>query len=157
MKTAEDILNEKGRDIISVPVDATVMDALRVMNEHKIGAIVVQDGDEYVGIWTERDLLEDSLKDGFDLRTARIRDCMTTGLKSAPHDATCFALSDKFLGIRLRHLLIERDGRYVGLISTGDVIKANLMEKTRELRQLNAMVGWEYYENWRWKQQGKGS
>jgi hypothetical protein len=51
----------------------------------------------------------------------------------------------------LRHLLIEKNGEFIGVLSSGDVMKANLNEKTKELEELNAMVSWEYYENWRWK------
>ena len=60
-------------------------------------------------------------------------------------------LKDKFLGLKLRHLLIEKEGKYIGLLSIGDVIKASIQEKDQELKNLNAMVSWEYYENWRWK------
>ena len=76
---------------------------------------------------------------------------MTTGLKSAPASDTVYMLKDKFLGLKLRHLLIEKEGKYIGLLSIGDVIKASIQEKDQELKNLNAMVSWEYYENWRWK------
>jgi signal-transduction protein with cAMP-binding, CBS, and nucleotidyltransferase domain len=76
---------------------------------------------------------------------------MSTGLKSATHTDTVYMLKDKFLGLRLRHLLIEKEGKYIGLLSTGDIIKASLREKDLELKDLNAIVSWEYYENWRWR------
>ena len=75
---------------------------------------------------------------------------MTTGLLSAPHDNSCYELLDKFLGMRLRHLLITKDDKYIGLVSIGDVIKSCLQAKDDELRKLNKFVSWEYYENWRW-------
>jgi len=89
--------------------------------------------------------------EGFIPNSAIIGDYMNTGLQSAPHTSTIYNLMDKFLGKRLRHLLIEKDGKYIGLLSAGDVSKAQLADKTEELTKLNAMVGWEYYENWRWK------
>ena len=150
MKTAEEMLNEKSLGMITVPKDATVNEAIKVMNENKIGAILVKDGEDIVGIWTERDLLRNALDDNFDRKTALIGDYMTTGLKSAQHNETLYQLQDKFLGMRLRHLMIEKDGKYVGMISTGDVMKTVLNEKEKELKQLNAMTSWEYYDNWRW-------
>lgn len=151
MKTADDILKEKNRDMISVNADTSVIDAVKIMNENNIGAILIKKENEIIGIWTERDLLKNSLREGFNPATAVIGDYMNTGLQSAAHTSTIYQLMDKFLGRRLRHLLIEKDGRYIGLLSAGDVSKAQLADKTEELQKLNAMVGWEYYENWRWR------
>ena len=151
MKTAADILNEKNRDILSVSSDALIMDALKIMVKNKIGAIIVKDENEIVGIWTERDLMNDALNEEFSPRTAKIKDYMTTKLLSAPHTASIYQLNDLFLGRRLRHLLIEKDGVFIGVISTGDVIKATLQEKSDELQSLNAIYHWEYYEDWKWR------
>ena len=151
MKTAEQMINEKGNHLISVSPNTSVYDALRLMIEKQIGAILVKKGDEIVGIWTERDLMRNTVTAGFDAQKAKIGDYMTTGLKSAPASDTVYMLKDKFLGLKLRHLLIEKEGKYIGLLSIGDVIKASIQEKDQELKNLNAMVSWEYYENWRWK------
>jgi signal-transduction protein with cAMP-binding, CBS, and nucleotidyltransferase domain len=149
MKTAEEILKEKARDIISVTPDTSIEEALQLMVYHKIGAILIKDGEAITGIWTERDLMEDVLQKGFDIRQSHIGDYMTTGLLSAPHTDTCYELMDKFLGMRLRHLLIEKNGHYIGMLSAGDVMKETLLEKTREYETLNFEVSWDYYENWR--------
>ncbi len=85
MKTAEEILQEKARDIISVTPDTTIEEALQLMSYHKIGAILIKEGEHIVGIWTERDLMRNVLSPGFDIRQARIGDYMTTNLLSAPH------------------------------------------------------------------------
>ncbi|QHT66578.1 CBS domain-containing protein [Rhodocytophaga rosea] len=149
MKTAEEVLRENAREIISVIPDTTIYDALQKMVHHKIGAILVKEDNEIVGIWTERDLMHDVLREDFNIRTARIGDYMTTGLLSAPHTDSCYELMDKFLGMRLRHLLIEKNGEYIGMLSSGDVMKETLREKTREYETLNFEVSWDYYENWR--------
>ena len=150
MKTAEDVLNEKGKEIFSVPKEATVFDALKVMNEKKIGAILVKDENEYVGIWTERDLMKNTIIENFDPKSAKMVDQMNTGLKFCEHNNTVYQLQDKFLGMRLRHLLIQKEGKFIGLLSAGDVMKTILNEKEKELEDLNAIASWEYYENWRW-------
>ena len=151
MMTAEDIVNEKGNDIIAIGADATVHMALLTMINSNVGAILVEKDGEITGIWTERDLMRDTVKAGFDPATSLIGDYMISPLISAPHNDSVFNLMDKFLGLRISHLLIEKDGDYIGLLSVGDVMKATLQTKTDELKALNAMVSWDYYEDWRWQ------
>jgi len=150
MRNAEEILNMKDYEIISVSPETTISEALQLMIKNQVGAMLIKDKDEIVGIWTERDLMRNTVTAGFDPKTAKIGDYMTTGLLSAPHDNSCYELLDKFLGMRLRHLLIMKEEKYIGLVSIGDVIKSCLQAKDEELRKLNKFVSWEYYENWRW-------
>ena len=150
MKRAEEILREKKSYLLSVSKDTTVKEALELMTEAGIGAILVKEGDEYVGIWTERDLMRNILLDDFDMNTSKVSQYMSTNLKYCEHTATSLQLQDKFLGMRIRHLLVQKEGKCIGMISTGDVMKTMLNTKERELKSLNAMVSWEYYENWRW-------
>jgi len=150
MRTAEELLETKGHDILSVSPDATIYEALTVMNANRIGAIIVKDGDNLVGIWTERDLVANVVQEEFDPKTAIVSDYMTRGLKYSEHDATVYQLQDKFLGMRLRHLLIRKNGRCIGILSGGDIMRAVLNEQEENFKSLNEMVSWEYYENWRW-------
>jgi signal-transduction protein with cAMP-binding, CBS, and nucleotidyltransferase domain len=155
MKTAKDMIQEKGSDILCVPEGTIVLEALKKMNVRKVGAILVARDDKPVGIWTERDLMQNTLDDAFDPKNARIEDYMTRELIFAPHSDTVYNLMDKFLGLRVRHLLIEKDGEPIGMVSVGDVMKASIQEKDGELKQLNSMVGWDYYENWCWRPESK--
>jgi signal-transduction protein with cAMP-binding, CBS, and nucleotidyltransferase domain len=155
MKTANDMIQEKGSDILCVPIGTTVLEALKKMNARKVGAILVTRDDKPVGIWTERDLMRNVLDRSFDPETARIEDYMTKDLIYAPHTDTVYNLMDKFLGLRVRHLLIENDNEIIGVVSSGDVMKASIQEKDGELKQLNTMVGWDYYENWCWRPEAK--
>ena len=151
MVNAEAIVNEKGSDIISIGADATVHMALLTMVNSNVGAILVEKDGAIVGIWTERDLMRDTVKAGFNPSTSRIGDYMISPVIAAPHTDSVFNLMDKFLGLRISHLLIEKGGRHIGLLSVGDVMKATLQTKTDELKALNAMVSWDYYEDWRWQ------
>jgi len=151
MKTAEEIWKEKERQLVTVTADTTIYDALQIMVRNKIGAILVTQDDKIVGIWTERDLMEDIVEKGYDIKNTPIGDYMTTGLKTVHHTATVYNMLDKYLGMRLRHLIVEKDGEYIGMLSMGDVIRASLLEKTGELEKLNQIVSWEYYEDWKWK------
>ncbi len=150
MKSAEEILYEKGTKIISVNGQTTIDNVIRTMLENKIGAIIVKENEDVIGIWTERDLLRNISIDKVDTESTPVKDLMTKGIISAPYDDTVYNLMDKFLGKRLRHLLIEKNGKYIGLLSIGDVIKATLQEKSDELNDLKTMVSWDYYEDWKW-------
>lgn len=155
MKTARDMIKEKGGDLLCVPMGTTVFDALQNMNARKVGAILVTRDDKPIGIWTERDLLRNTIDGEFNPQTTFIDDVMTKTIVTAPHTDTVYNLMDKFLGLRLRHLLIEKDGAFIGMVSSGDVMKASIQEKDEELKQINSMVGWDYYENWCWRPDAK--
>ena len=149
MKTAEDIVNDKRREIVCVDWDQTVLQTCRKMIETKIGAIVVKKDDALVGIWSERDLLRNICNEGFDPLTARIFDYMSAPIHSAPHSTRIYKLEEMFLGLFVRHLLIEKEGEYIGMLSIGDVLRASLLSKHRQFAELNEFVSWDYYENWR--------
>ena len=155
LRTAEDVLNEKGGGLVTVPPQTTIRDAAKRMKERRIGAVLVKEEGKIIGIWTERDLLYDFADDDFDPERAVIRDYMTTELVSCPYDSHIYALADKILGLRLRHLLIERDGEYIGLLSSGDILRASLHLRTEQLRELDKIVQLEYYDQWRWRKKQK--
>jgi len=151
MKTAEELLNEKGAEIISVLPNTYIFDALTKMAEYNIGSILIEEDGEILGIWTERDLMKNTWTENFDSKKALIKDYKTKKLITAKHSDNVYNMMDVFLGKRLRHLLVKKADKYIGLLSIGDVVKAKLNEKTKELDQLHAMVSWEYYSNWQWK------
>ncbi len=150
MMTAEHILAHKNGALHTVPPTATVREALAVMAENGIGSILIMDEGNLVGIWTERDLTKQCIGEGFSLDTTTIESCMVRNLEYTPHTNSVLQLMDKIVGRRQRRLLIEKDGVFLGLLTSGDVMRACLQEKTKEIQGLNAMVGWEYYEDWRW-------
>jgi signal-transduction protein with cAMP-binding, CBS, and nucleotidyltransferase domain len=119
------------------------------MVENKIGAILVKKDDEYVELWSERDMLRNIIAEGFDPKTEKVGDHMTSPLRSASHRTRIHKLEEMFLGLFLRHLLIEKDGEHIGLISIGDVLRAGLPEKDRQFKEINDFVSWDYYENWK--------
>ncbi len=150
MKTAEDIIKDKDAELISIPFNKTILQACRMMVDNKIGAMLVEKNDNVVGIWTERDLLRNTLTTGFDPETAIVGNYMTTPLQSAPHDATVHKLEDIVLGRKIRHILVEKEGQYIGLLSVGDILRTNLIEKDKKFRELNTITSWDYYEDWKW-------
>ena len=155
MKTAEDILLEKKRDMITVGPDQTLREALELMQTHRIGGILVKRGEKIVGIWTERDLARNILTSGFDINTARVGDYMTSKLFTAPVNTPIIRLQEMFLGLFVRHILVTRKRETIGLLSIGAVMRASLLAKDLEGRKLTAKATWAYYENWGWERKWK--
>jgi signal-transduction protein with cAMP-binding, CBS, and nucleotidyltransferase domain len=149
MNNAEEILRDKNRETVFISHNETIIKACQVMVESKIGALLVKNQDEFVGIWTERDLLRYITTPGFDPNTALVGDYMTTPLYTVAHTTRLHKLEELFLGLFVRHLLVEKEGDVVGLISIGDVLRANLLEKDKNFNACNEFVTWEHYEKWR--------
>lgn len=147
MKTAEEILEEKEVELICLDPQHTVADALMLMAEKKIGSVLVKEGEVFQGIYTEKDLVRDAVKPGFNPYAMILKTTATSELVFAPHDAAVYSLQDLMLGRRLRHVLIMKEGRALGLLSIGDLTRAVLNEKKDQLSQ----ASWDYYENWKWK------
>lgn len=155
MKTAEEIIGNKDEEMVCVSPGTTICAASALMVERDIGAVLVKEEGRIIGIWTERDLVHNIVKEGFDPKTALIRDSMNRKLIEAPHTDSAYRLMDLFLGARVRHILISRKNEYIGLISMGDAMKATLVDKNEEIKKLNSLVGWDYYEDWKWGKKKK--
>ncbi len=150
MKTAEDIIKEKERDVVWVRKDKSVYDAVRLMVEHGIGAILIKEGYRMVGIFSERDLLRNTAAADFNPKTAQVGDYMSSPLHTAPHDMQLVRLKEKFLGLFIRHLMVEKGDQQIGMLSIGDVLRASLLEQDQQIKELNQIASWEYYEDWGW-------
>ena len=119
--TLRTLLEDKGRVVHSVAPQSTVIDAIRKMNTERIGAVLVMDGDQLAGIFTERDVLCRVVDEGRDPTTTNVADVMTTQpvvVKSTTTVAEAMAVvSEK----RCRHLPVVDESRLVGLVSSGDL------------------------------------
>ncbi len=155
MKTAIDIILDKKSDIVHVTKDQSLAEAIDLMNKNKIGAILVKENDEMIGIWTERDYLRSSSDPEFNPNQAQVGDHMTSPLHFASHDATLTQLEEMFLGLFLRHIPVKKDNVFLGMVSIGDVLRASLLEKDHQITELNSLASWQYYENWGWDRQKK--
>jgi CBS domain-containing protein len=152
MKTAQDILNQKATvSLFTVAPQETVKKAIEMMVAKKVGAILVAEEDRIIGIWTERDLLNNMTNPSFNPETDPVRDYMSSPLRKASHDTPLVVLEEMFLGLFIRHILVEKDNQYVGLLSIGDVIRTSLLEKDEKIKELNSIASWQYYEDWCWK------
>lgn len=150
MKTAEDIIHEKNKEMVCIDPNQSVQDAVELMVSRRIGALLIKEGGLLVGIFTERDLLRNTAKKEFVPNQARVGDYMTSPLYTTSHDTPLLKLTEIFLGRYFRHLIIEKQGRPIGMISIGDALRASMLEKDRQIKELNEIAGWEYYESWGW-------
>jgi signal-transduction protein with cAMP-binding, CBS, and nucleotidyltransferase domain len=148
MKTAGDLVKEINRKIVYVTPDYTIFDTVKAMAEADVGGCYVKKDGKIIGRWTERHLTRDIAKGDIDIKKTPISEVMHTNLYSAQHSASVYNLFDLFLGKRVRRLLIEKDGEYIGMLYVFDIIKHILQAKNQELKELNSIVSWEYYKRW---------
>ncbi len=146
MLTAEDILKEKNREMVTVSKDTLLKEAILTMQNERIGSVLIEDDGQIVGIFTERDLLNKVTDESFNLESSKISDFMVSNLLCASHDASLTQLQDILLGKYLRHIIITKEDTHIGIISAGDVTRANLFEHEKTLHS----VSFDYYENWKW-------
>lgn len=132
------LLQHKEGAVKSVPVNVTVSDAVKEMNRHKIGSVLVMDGSNLAGIFTERDVLTRVVAADLDPRQTPIAQVMTRQVLTVGPDTTVQQTMDLFSEKRCRHMPVIKDGAIVGIISIGDVSRwvanANRVE-AESLRQ----------------------
>ena len=138
MKIA-DILRTKGSAVITVPPDWLIQDAMRMLVDHNIGALVVVDS-RLEGIITERDLLRSAATDVVRLAGARVRDLMTVEVVTTTPDADIHHVMDVMTERRIRHLPVVAEGAVCGMISIGDVVNALRQKVEMENRHLHAYI-----------------
>jgi len=139
-KTVAAILRSKGYDIYYVSPEATVFEALKIMADNGVGALLVLDGEKLVGIMSERDYARKVILLGKSSREAKVREIMSDKVFYVqPHRTAdeCMAL---MINKRIRHLPVIDDGKLKGVISIGDVVKAVIDEKEFVIEQLEEYI-----------------
>ncbi len=140
MITIRDILQGKGNQIWSVSRDSTVFDALQLMADKNVGALLVLDGEKIAGIFSERDYARKIILKGKASKDTPVAEIMTaevTTLRPEQSVEECMGLmTDK----RIRHLPVLDGEKLVGLISIGDVVKAIISEREFIIKQLESYI-----------------
>ena len=129
MSTISDVLAKKGAGVATISPEATVLDAANLMNERRIGALCVVEGESLVGVFTERDILNRVISAQCHPATTKVAEVMTSAvITCGPHGKVtdcATVMSHK----RIRHLPVVEGGKLVGLISTGDLMVLQAVEK----------------------------
>lgn len=145
MTTVAEVLNAKSNArVFHVSPSQTVLDALRLMAEQGIGAVVVLEGDKLAGIFTERDYARKVVLLGRSSGDTPVSDIMTRAVRyvhSTQSTEECMALMTEN---RLRHLPVIDDGRLVGLVSIGDLVKHVMSQQQFVIAQMEQYItgGW---------------
>ncbi|MFP6899776.1 MAG: CBS domain-containing protein [Opitutales bacterium] len=124
MKTSVDhLLSQKEHAIYTVDLDATVEDAVKEMNNHKIGFIMVLSSLKLVGVFSERDVLVRVVAEGRIPKATPVSKVMTTDVRTISPDDTAEQALEIMTNHRCRHLPVMRDDQLVGLLPIGDVTR----------------------------------
>jgi CBS domain-containing protein len=140
MKLVSHILDAKGRDVLSIAPGASVLDAIRIMSEKGIGALVVMDGDALAGIVTERDYARKVILKGRSSDTTTVREIMTTDVITTSSGQSVETCMNTVTEKRIRHLPVVEDGKVCGIISIGDLVKAIIADQQQAIEQLEHYI-----------------
>jgi CBS domain-containing protein len=140
MRTVRDILETKGHDVWSIEPSALVYDAMKLMADKEIGALLVLEGAKLVGIVSERDYARKIILQGRSSLTTQVSEIMTSRVVYVEPERNieeCMALmTDK----RIRHLPVVQTGQLCGIISIGDLVKAIIAEQQFIIQQLERYI-----------------
>ncbi len=140
MKTVRNILQYKSQSIYSVDPDTSVLDALKIMMDKNISALLVMEGPELKGIFTERDYARKIILQGKSSKETKIKEVMTASLEvinlNSSIDHCMQIMTDK----HIRHLPIVDNGKVSGMISIGDLVKFVINDQKQTIEQLQSYI-----------------
>ena len=140
MTTVRHVLDQKGHDVHVIHPDATVFDALRLMSERNIGALVVLEADKLVGIITERHYAREIVLKGRTSPRTLVRDIMSTKLVCARPDQSVEECMAQMTTKVVRHLPVLEHGHLAGIISFGDLVKNIIGDQKFIIEQLEHYI-----------------
>lgn len=137
-----EVINKKGTDVVTISSGTTVAEMLRLLDEHRIGALVVSDdgGSTVSGIVSERDVVLALHQQGVGVLQNQVRSIMTSEVWTCTSEDELEALASSMTEHRVRHLPVVDNGKLVGIVSIGDVVKNRLDELQSERNDLISYV-----------------
>lgn len=142
MMQLKEVLNKKGGQPVTVPASASVADAIQAMTEHRVGSVMVPNADgSPAGIFTERDVLRLCAEGRTDFAKMSIRPCMTCAMTTGKPGDTVSETLAIMTAKRFRHVPVVNDeGKMIGVVSIGDLVKAKLDETAQEAQALREYI-----------------
>lgn len=140
MNNVRQLLQSKGMKVWSTMPGTSVYDALKLMADKNIGALVVLEGERLAGIFSERDYARKVILKGKTSRELSVSDIMTTEVVSVRPDQTIVDCMELMTDRRIRHLPVLDAGRVVGVISIGDVVKSIISDQKDTINHLEDYI-----------------
>jgi CBS domain-containing protein len=141
MKTIQQLLaTKKHQEVISIAPHRPVFDALVVMAEYEIGALMVLEGDKLVGIFSERDYAREVVLKGKSSKTTAVSEVMTANVISVKLGDTVEQAMTVMTEKRIRHLPVLDNGKVVGMLSIGDLVKETIAYQQGLIKQLESYI-----------------
>jgi CBS domain-containing protein len=136
MPNAQSILDRKGTHVATIDRKSSVFDAATMMNQNKIGCVVVTGGGKVVGIFTERDILMRVVAAGQDPRKTAVETVMTSPMAVCRRDTRLAECKSVMASKRIRHLPVVEEGTLFGLISSGDILASEVVDQQATIEYL---------------------
>ncbi|HKC16921.1 MAG TPA: CBS domain-containing protein [Steroidobacteraceae bacterium] len=140
MATAAQLLGRKPRAIYSIGPDAPVLEAVRLMAEYGVGALLVMTGDELVGVISERDYARKVILMGRSSSDTPVHQIMTKEVFTVEPGLAVEKCMEIMTNRRFRHLPVVEAGRVIGMLSIGDLVRAVLAEQAQTIEQLESYI-----------------
>ena len=140
MRTVRQLLESKPAEIIAIGPDAPVIDAIRLMADRRVGALLVMEGPRLAGILSERDYARKVVLQGRSSSNTPVRDIMTAKVVTVRPDDSVDHCMKVVTDHRIRHLPVADGDAVVGVISIGDLVKAVIVDQQAELDQLQRYI-----------------
>jgi CBS domain-containing protein len=141
MLKLKQLLDKKGANAVTVAESASVAAAVHIMHQHRVGSVIIPSaGGEPIGILTERDIIRLYAEGRSQFEHLLVKDCMTTGLILAKPDDEVTEVMTVMTQRRFRHMPVVQAGQIIGVISIGDLVKAQLEEIAEEARALRDYI-----------------
>ena len=140
MKKIRELLDDKGTEVWSIPPTKTVYDALSLMAEKNIGAVLVIENDQLLGILSERDYTREVVLQGRTAKDTQVGEMMTSRPVCVGPEQTVEEGMALMTDKRVRHLPVVEEGRVVGLLSIGDAVKDTISEQKFIIKQLEQYI-----------------
>jgi CBS domain-containing protein len=140
MAQINELLEGKGREVIRIASDATVFDAVKLMVDRNVGALLVTDGDEITGIFTERDYLRRIAVEGRTSRETAVREVMSAPVVVITPETSVEESMAMMSERRIRHLPVVDEGGLVGMISIGDLVRHQSKQQTFQIQYLTDYI-----------------
>jgi CBS domain-containing protein len=138
--TVKELLETKGKDVVSIDASNTVEDAIRSMNSRKISALMVIEDGKPVGIFTERDVVRCYVDNGNPFHGVRLKDAMTKDLIVADPDEDLCNIMSVMVQKNIRHLPVMDQGRIIGMLSIRDIVQTQIGNLRSEIHYLKDYI-----------------